>query len=254
MYALCNLSVVPIREEASHKSQQITQILYGDVCFIIRKQDNWLYVRIDFDQYEGWVDEKQVQPIDEQTYREIKETPPRYASDLVDFVQSIDDENQLQPICIGATTSNSHFLGQLFTGDIQQGVNRKDLIEIAYKYLNAPYQWGGKSPFGIDCSGLVQMIYKLIGISIPRDAYQQSGIGHSVDFIEETKAGDLVFFDNFEGQITHVGMIIQKNYIIHAHGKVRIDALDHNGIYNIDFQKYTHKLRMIKRILPNEEK
>lgn len=250
MYAICNLSVISVREEPLHSSEQVTQMLYGDICFIIKRLDNWGYIRMDFDNYEGWVDTKQLQEIDNQTYNEIKGTMPRYAYDLIDFVQNIDDENQLYPICIGATVSNAPFLGQIFQGEIQQRVSKKHLAEIAYRYLNAPYQWGGKSPFGIDCSGLVQMVYKLAGVSIPRDASEQAQIGTSIDFIEEAQIGDLAFFDNPEGKIIHTGLIVQKNYIIHAHGKVRIDIIDHNGIYNADFQKYTHKLRTIKRILP----
>lgn len=250
MYAICNLSVIPVREEPSHKSEQVTQLLYGDVCFIIKQFENWFYIRVEFDNYEGWIDMKQVQEIDSQTYNEMKTVIPRYSFDLVDFVQNIDDENQLYPICVGATVSNAPFLGQVFNGEIQKRVSKKHFIDIAYRYLNAPYQWGGKTPFGIDCSGFTQMVYKLAGIAIPRDASQQAEIGFSVNFIEETQTGDLAFFDNSEGKITHVGLVLRGNHIIHAHGKVRIDTLDHNGIYNVDLQKYTHKLRLIKRILP----
>lgn len=249
MYAICNLSVIPVREEFSDKSEQVTQMLYGDICFVIKTKDNWCYIRTDLDQYEGWVDKKQIQIIDNQTYTELKQELPRYSLDLIDYVQNIDDSNHLQPICIGANVTNAPFLGQVFTGEIQQRMSKKNVVEIAYRYLNAPYLWGGKSPFGIDCSGLTQMVYRLIGVNIPRDAHQQVKIGQVVNFVEETEIGDLAFFDNAEGNITHVGLMIQKNYIIHAHGKVRVDILDHNGIFNLEEQKYTHKLRTIKRIL-----
>jgi cell wall-associated NlpC family hydrolase len=116
-------------------------------------------------------------------------------------------------------------------------------------YLNAPYLWGGKTPFGIDCSGFTQMVYKLNGYNIYRDASQQATQGEALSFIEESEPGDLAFFDNNEGSITHVGIIMKDNYIIHAHGCVRIDRLDHTGIFNNEMNTHTHKLRVIKRII-----
>ena len=116
-------------------------------------------------------------------------------------------------------------------------------------YLNSPYLWGGKTPFGIDCSGMVQMVYRLNGYQIQRDASQQAMEGEALSFIEESEPGDLAFFDNEEGRIIHVGIIMEDNHIIHAHGKVRIDRLDHLGIYNVDTKRHTHKLRVIKKII-----
>ena len=123
------------------------------------------------------------------------------------------------------------------------------MIETAFMYLNAPYLWGGKSPFGIDCSGFTQMVYKLNGYKLLRDASQQSKQGDALSFIEESEPGDLAFFDNDEGNIIHVGIIMEDNYIIHASGKVRIDRLDHLGIYNAEANRHTHKLRVIKKII-----
>jgi cell wall-associated NlpC family hydrolase len=116
-------------------------------------------------------------------------------------------------------------------------------------YLNAPYLWGGVTPFGIDCSGFTQMVYKLNGYKLKRDASQQATQGEALSFIEESEAGDLAFFDNEEGKIIHVGIIMSDNYIIHASGKVRIDRIDHLGIYNVDTERHTHKLRVIKKIV-----
>jgi cell wall-associated NlpC family hydrolase len=115
--------------------------------------------------------------------------------------------------------------------------------------LNAPYLWGGKTPFGIDCSGFTQMVYKLNGYHLSRDASQQATQGEALSFIEESEPGDLAFFDNEEGNIIHVGIIMENNYIIHASGKVRVDRLDHLGIFNPETQKHTHKLRVIKKII-----
>ncbi|MCY7361282.1 MAG: C40 family peptidase, partial [Ignavibacteria bacterium] len=123
------------------------------------------------------------------------------------------------------------------------------ITEIALKYLNAPYLWGGRSPYGIDCSGFTQMVYKFFGIRLKRDAYQQAEQGRTIDYIDHTQTGDLAFFHNEDGKIKHVGIILQHKKIIHASGCVRIDSIDHHGIYNHDKKTYSHNLRFFKRIL-----
>ena len=95
----------------------------------------------------------------------------------------------------------------------------------------------------------MQMVYKLNGRNLLRKAQEQATQGTALSFIEESEAGDLAFFDNSEGVIDHVGLIMDNNYIIHVDGKVRIDRLDHTGIYNMEKGNYTHKLRVIKKII-----
>ena len=128
-------------------------------------------------------------------------------------------------------------------------LDKYELIQKAYQFLNTPYLWGGKTPFGIDCSGFTQLVYKICGHSLLRDAKDQATQGEVLSFIEESEPGDLAFFDNEEGNIVHVGIIMNDYNIIHAHGKVRIDTLDHSGIYNVDTKTHTHKLRVIKKII-----
>jgi cell wall-associated NlpC family hydrolase len=123
------------------------------------------------------------------------------------------------------------------------------LVENAMMYLNAPYLWGGRTPFGIDCSGFSQIIYRLNGIDIPRDAGPQSEVGTTLSFVEESEPGDLAFFDNTEGEIVHVGIVLENNHIIHASGKIRIDRIDQQGIFNTELGIHTHKLRLIKQII-----
>ena len=132
---------------------------------------------------------------------------------------------------------------------LKEKTQRPKLIEDAYMYLNAPYLWGGKGPFGIDCSGFVQVVFRLNGILLPRDAYQQADIGDTLSFVEEGQAGDLAFFDNENGKITHVGILNDAQHIIHASGKVRIDRIDHQGIFHEENGTYTHRLRLLKRII-----
>ena len=137
-----------------------------------------------------------------------------------------------------------------FDGEVYHDqLSKSDLVHKAYLFLNSPYLWGGKTPFGIDCSGFTQMVYKICGYQLKRDAKEQATQGEVLSFIEESEPGDLAFFDNAEGDIIHVGIIMNDYHIIHAHGQVRIDRLDHTGIYNVDTQKHTHKLRVIKKII-----
>ena len=174
---------------------------------------------------------------------------------MVDYVQVSDKEYDLLPICIGATVSNAPFMGHLFAGEVQRKVLRKNIVEIALRYLNAPYLWGGKSPFGIDSAGLVQMVYKLIGIRLQREvSLQYDSIKNDVNSLQEAEVGDLLFFTNNVGRIVHVGILIQSGYLIHAYGKVRVDRIEPEGIYDVDTQKITHSLYAIKRILDDDEK
>lgn len=246
-YGICNLSIVPLRAEAADTSELVTQLLYGEGFRIITPRKKWSLIRLADDSYEGWIDNKQFMPVSEEVFYEIQNSPIKLSSDLVDFV--IRENEELIPITIGSRISSCSFLNHRFEGHFREGQSPKSsIVQTAALFLNAPYLWGGKSPFGIDCSGFTQLVYKLHGQFLLRDASLQATQGEALSFIEESEPGDLAFFDNEEGRIVHVGIIMADNYIIHAHGKVRIDRLDHSGIYNEDQKKHTHKLRVIKRI------
>ena len=122
--------------------------------------------------------------------------------------------------------------------------------EVARLYLNTPYLWGGRTPFGIDCSGFVQMVYRFAGIQLPRDASLQVKGGVSLGFIDEAQPGDLAFFESEEGAIVHVGILTGNRRIIHASGTVRVDPIDHHGIFNMQANGYSHRLRIVKRFFP----
>ncbi|MEO7976749.1 C40 family peptidase [Flavobacterium sp.] len=253
MFGICNLAIVPVRAEPSDRSEIVTQLLFGEHIEILERQNQWARIKIQFDDYEGWVDSKQYQVISEANYNQLSNEAIILNADLIDYITSSD--NLLLPIPLGASLSflNNNEINTSnfdFEGTRTSGIKPKSaLINTAFMYLNAPYLWGGKTPFGIDCSGFTQMVYKLNGYKIHRDASQQALEGEPLSFIEESEAGDLAFFDNDEGNIIHVGIIMDNNYIIHASGKVRIDRLDHLGIYNPELNKHTHKLRVIKKII-----
>lgn len=253
MFGICNLAIVPVRSEPSDRSEIVTQLLFGEHIEILERKNQWARIKIQFDDYEGWVDSKQYQVISEANYNLLSKEAIILNADLIDYISAPD--NLLLPIPLGASLS---FLNNSeinisnfdFEGTKTSGIKPKSaLINTAFMYLNAPYLWGGKTPFGIDCSGFTQMVYKLNGYKIHRDASQQALEGEPLSFIEESEAGDLAFFDNEEGNIIHVGIIMDNNYIIHGSGKVRIDRLDHLGIYNAELNKHTHNLRVIKKII-----
>jgi len=253
MFAICNLAIIPLRAEPNDRSEIVSQVLFGEHFEITETQNQWSKIKLQFDDYEGWVDSKQYQVISEKSFKELSKDAIILNSDLVEYVTN--SENILLPIPLGASlsflnhseinTENFEFEG-LRTSGIKP---KSELINTAYMYLNAPYLWGGKTPFGLDCSGFTQMVYKLNGYKLLRDASQQSTQGDALSFIEESEPGDLAFFDNEEGKIIHVGIIMSNNYIIHASGKVRIDRLDHLGIYNAEQNRHTHRLRVIKKII-----
>ena len=246
-YGLCNHSVVGLRREPSDISELTSQLLYGECFEVIEYHKKWSKIRLSFDKYEGWIDNKQFQCIEKSDYSQFKYQDEIFCADLVNSIT--DSNKKLQPIVLGSILNATSLLNHKFEGEKFIGKkNKQQLIKTSLMYLNTPYLWGGKTPFGIDCSGFTQMVYRINGYKLKRDASQQSTQGRTLSFIEKSSPGDLAFFDNKDGTIIHVGIILENNHIIHAHGKVRIDRLDHKGIYNIDKHTYTHKLSVIKSI------
>ena len=253
-YGICNLSIIPLRIEPNDKSEMVSQVLFGEHFKVLDKSKQWRKIRLAFDKYEGWIDEKQYLEITKEYYTTLTSNPIYVSNELVDFVST--QNNKLLAIPLGSslpTYNKSTFklndTEYSFEGKIASEKGKKsDIIKLAFMYLNAPYLWGGKTPFGIDCSGLTQMVYKLNGYKLLRDASEQASQGEVLSFIEESEPGDLAFFDNNDGEIIHVGIIMANNYIIHASGYVRIDRIDQSGIFNEQTKKHTHKLRVIKKI------
>ncbi len=256
-FAICPLSLVPCRREPNHRSEMVSQLLFGELAEILETQPNWLKIRNTYDAYESWVEEKQLLLIDDEQFQ-MMQKPPFYLSAELVSVAIRQSDRQLIPLLFGSTlpfymhgfcnmgTEKISLEGQAI--DPTTEGSRDKIAETAYMYLNTPYLWGGRSPFGIDCSGFTQMVYKLNGIFLPRDAYQQAEMGDTLSFLEEAQPGDLAFFDNEEGRITHTGIVLENGKIIHASGEVRIDLLDHQGIYHTHKKCYTHNLRLLKHV------
>ena len=258
-YGISGLSIIPVRKEPSEQSEMITQILYGEHFVVNEIMLGWANVKLAFDGYNGWVDMKMITPLVEKAYQKIERAPFAVTTDIFNIIPV--NTEQTTMIVAGSTLpfwrpnlKEFSIQQEIFqhTGNItfRKPANiRKVLIEQALKYFNAPYLWGGRSPLGIDCSGFAQIIYKMVGYSIPRDVSTQVHCGTALSFVEETLPGDLAFFDNEEGQIVHVGIIWEKHKIIHASGKVRIDNVDQFGIFNVDTKQYSHQMRVMKRII-----
>ncbi|WP_417428530.1 NlpC/P60 family protein [Halpernia sp.] len=235
--AICCVSVAPIRAESSDKAEIVTQLLFGESVAVLEVKSNWTKIKMDFDGYEGWMDTKQISEIS------VADLQNRKVNLITENFQShISDEGKIL-LSIGSEVS-FETISTKKSEDL-----RTNIITTAKEFLNVPYLWGGKSFFGIDCSGFTQLVYKVNGKKIPRDTYQQGELGKVLDFVEESEAGDLAFFENSEGRIIHVGIMLNSHQIIHAHGKVRIDELDSTGIFNKEKNTHTHKLRFVKNML-----
>ena len=241
---ICILPVIPMRKTKSDKSEMINQILFGETFQIIKKNKDWSYVALSHDGYEGWIDNKQYAALEVKKYEYIIYNKK---------VANIRLGNENQSIIMGSFVPQNKQIIKEF--DISHNLSfykilsfEKWFLKISLSYLNTPYLWGGRTEFGIDCSGYTQMVYRFFNIKLPRDASQQVNTGIVILNLKNANLGDLVFFGN-KKTITHVGIYLGSNQIIHASGKVRIDKLDAKGILNTKNLKYTHTLQTIKRII-----
>ncbi len=252
-FLVCVVPVAPIRAEAAHRSEQTSQLLFGEICELLEHTKDFLRIRSVYDDYEGWCQPTQLTEI---FGGELDQQIHLLAAD---WVNTITVNNQKMNIPFGSSlTLLQNGKGNFgkyeisYSGSIinlkESIIDETNIKNYAYKFLNTPYLWGGRSVFGVDCSGFCQVVFKCTGVHLLRDAYQQATQGEAVGFLQEVRCGDLAFFDNEEGKITHVGILLDSNTIIHSSGKVRIDAIDNLGIINTELGKRTHNLRIIKRV------
>lgn len=263
MFGVTNLSSIPLRATPSERAELVSQLLFGDVYTVEEIQDNWMKIRTCDCNYEGWMTAKLHNPLSDKEAKKYLNAGKYVVKDYLLIIQ--DDKSRIEfPVFMGSSfpypqngilkMGNSTFrieIPEPIPTVPIDGLSKQqaELIQFAFAYLQTPYLWGGRTPAGIDCSGFSQIVYKSIGINIPRDASQQVHCGDIVDFMEESQVGDLAFFQNTEGNIVHVGIVCGPNSIIHSSGRVKIDMLDSTGIFSREQNEYTHFLRIIKRLI-----
>lgn len=252
-YGICNLAVIPMRAEPNERSEQVSQLLFGEAYELLEWGEKWVKIKTGHDSYEGWISRLQVVMLAHIEYQNLLETPAPITYRPITHAWRVSDNSSLYLpatsclVFLNGTTSRIKQEKYAITGNT--ALDYEDITQAALSYLNTPYLWGGRTHFGIDCSGFTQAVYRMYGVQLLRDASQQATQGSNVDFAPEAKPGDLAFFDNAEGRITHVGILLSANSIIHASGRVKIDHFDTEGIYSDELKRYTHKLRIIKRYL-----
>lgn len=256
-FGMVTLPLVPLRAQASELSEMTTQLLFGERVKVLEQTDKWIFLENIADNYQGWADAKMIELISEEIFYTLDSVPQIHLENTINSIYNKENESKLIPAgSIIYNLENEMFMIQdehwslensfLFSTEKYHAAN---IIDLARKFLNAPYLWGGKSILGIDCSGLTQVVFTIGGYPLPRNASQQIQLGEQIDFLSEAHAGDLAFFGDNEGKITHVGVLLNAEQIIHASGWVKIERIDPYGIISSTTGQYSHQLKAIKRII-----
>jgi len=256
-YGICRVAVAPLRAEPSDKAEIVSQLLFGEHVEIIQKEERWWLIQNGYDGYQGWIDFRQLTSISQDQFADMHDCKNLAPLNFNNVLKAEDGSvYHLSPASnLPFLKDNLCYLGkEVFTLGFDPHhsafANFETEVEQTAKFFqNIPYLWGGRHLFGLDCSGFVQVVFKLLGIKLHRDASQQAEQGELVGFLAECKPGDVAFFDNDEGKITHVGIMLSANEIIHSSAKVKIDPIDDQGIFSKELGRYTHKLRIIKRFV-----
>lgn len=256
-FGICRLAVVPMRNTASDASEMISQLLFGEHYRVLEssKDQKWLNIQNEYDGYKGWIDKNQHEQISREFFEQINNSDYQISTDLITQLTFRGSVHRISMGSVLPLLSNPLFRDEEqveYKGKakpIYQKLSRAALVEMGSTLINTPYLWGGRSSFGIDCSGYTQLLYRLAGYQLPRDSSQQILKGEKIT-LKEAGPGDLAFFTNKEGKMNHVGLLINNEQVLHASGKVRLDKIDANGIFNHEQNAYTHHLFMVKRYLP----
>lgn len=249
-YGYCSTTLIPCRAEASDKSEQINQLLFGETYEVLETGEKWIRIKTRLDNYESWIDKKLHSPLSLTELEGFESSKKRVVQELLFPVMHLESNTTVllaQGSILPEIKDGGFNIGPNSYTISQQNHVNIDLAAFSKSFLNAPYLWGGKSIFGADCSGFTQVVFRAFDKWIPRDAYQQAELGTKIE-LEDVRSGDLAFFGKPDGKITHVGICLDHGKIIHCSGKCRIDTLDEKGIYNAETDSYSHDLRLIKRL------
>lgn len=248
---ICENVFVPLRSGPSHRSEMLSQVLFGERYTVTDIAGNWMKIETEFDKYSGWIDTDHLQHSTDEsdaTGNVLNCSLLCFKNDKTKIVLEAGCEIFNPDFKTGRFTAGSNIYTCSPDFSSSYISTKESITDTAMRFINSPYMWGGRVPSGLDCSGFTQMLYKIHGSVIPRNSWQQAEAGKQIDFINDAGPGDLVFFDNERGKISHVGMILSQGLVIHASGRVRIDSIDHQGIFKKEIKGYSHKLRMIRRI------
>jgi hypothetical protein len=235
-----------------------SQLLFGEIFEVLEIQPRWLLVKNNYDAYEGWISRSGIRELDAGDLDRYNGYSSCIQKDTFLSLQRAAGEERMMVPAGSVLYFEEKQPLKVYCGDTYRmekhckplsGEMREKILRTGRQFLNIPYLWGGKSTYGTDCSGLVQTIMKILGIPLSRDTSRQVNEGVGLNMLPEARTGDLVFFDNEEGEIVHVGLLMEEGEVLHASGFVRLDPIDHQGIYNREMKRYTHKLRVIKRII-----
>lgn len=223
----------------------VSEILFGETFDVLEQNESWLKIKLRSDGYEGWIEH----------LGSLPQVTEDFTCSVLELGKLTGSKGSIDLYTGARIVHTEQFQLQNYSYQIHTRVRTtespftvSELLDLAKTFLNTPYYWGGRTERGIDCSGFVQVVFSVFGIQLPRDAYQQAEKGETVD-INQEEPGDLAFFSNEKGRVTHVGIVLDAGEIIHASEKVRIDNLDDAGIWRKDLQKHSHQLHSIKRVL-----
>lgn len=249
-YGICQLTLIPIRKGPAEFSEMISQLLFGETYDVLSSKGSWNFIRTHFDNYEGWVDAKMTTILNNEAFETYQNTTKAYIREPIYKVTKADWQGKVSYLAGGSTVADDGSLSAILNDEVLCRFNSTiDITGMALQFLHAPYLWGGRTIFGIDCSGFTQIVYKMNGIFLPRDAYQQAAMGKTIHSLEDAAPGDLVFFENDNEHIVHTGILLDNAHLIHSSGMVHIDDVDSVGIPNPEDDGYSYFLKLIKRVI-----
>ncbi len=244
-YGFCHAPVCAVRKEPSDCTEMVTQLTFGETVEVRDQKAHWIEITTLTDGYTGYVDRRHLIGISEKELRKWHDE--RHIQTGLSGTIETPWGLQMTPAgsFIGAHTDFN--IGKYaFQRENREGELNAE--SFSSSFLNVPYLWGGKTSFGIDCSGLTQLYYRILGINLPRDAAQQQQEGLQIE-LDEAQKSDLFFYQNTSGKVTHVGLYVAEEQIYHASGRVRLDSLKNGNIWNEELGEITHQFHSIKRYL-----